>query len=77
MDKNTFKIGTDDTGRRFVYQDVDELDKNHRADNQCAVTEGRRYKFMCIKIINFSIIKFIISLLYIAITLKLMYVYVR
>ena len=44
MDKNTFKIGTDDTVRRFFYQDVDELDKNHRAGKQCAVTEGRMYK---------------------------------
>jgi hypothetical protein len=52
MDKNTFKIGTDDTGRRFVYQDVDELDKNHRADNQCAVTEGRL--FLQIGNFNFS-----------------------
>ena len=54
MDKNTFKVGTDDTGRRFVYQDVDELDKNHRADNQCAVTEGRMYE---IQGINLCVLK--------------------
>ena len=32
MTKDTFKLKTDDSGRKYVFQDKDELDKNHRTD---------------------------------------------
>jgi len=38
---NTFKITRDDTGKRYVYQCVDELDKNHRENSSTSTTEGR------------------------------------
>lgn len=44
MTKDTFRIGKDDTGRQYVYQFIDELDKNHRADTGGSVTEGRMYE---------------------------------
>lgn len=46
MTKETLKIGVDDTGRRFVYQNIDELDKNHRGviNNPTSVTDGRVYE---------------------------------
>ncbi|KAL5006936.1 hypothetical protein ScPMuIL_015742 [Solemya velum] len=44
MKKETFKVAVDDSGRKFVYQNIEEMDKNHRADNENAVTEGRMYK---------------------------------
>ncbi|XP_062574912.1 uncharacterized protein LOC134236784 [Saccostrea cucullata] len=44
MTKDTFKIMKDDTGRQSVNQHIDELDKNHRADTQGSVTEGRMYE---------------------------------
>ncbi|KAJ8320533.1 LOW QUALITY PROTEIN: hypothetical protein KUTeg_002120 [Tegillarca granosa] len=45
MTIDTFQLGTDDTGRRFIYQAVDELDKNHRADYSTeSVTEGRMFE---------------------------------
>lgn len=44
MTKDTFKVAKDDVGRMYVYQFVDELDKNHRADAAGSVTEGRMYE---------------------------------
>ena len=44
MSKDTFQIATDDSGRRFVYQVIDELDKNHRENCKASVTEGRMYE---------------------------------
>lgn len=44
MTKNTFNVAKDDVGRMYVYQCVDELDKNHRADAAGNVTEGRMYE---------------------------------
>ena len=41
MHKDTSRVGRDDTGRQFVYQFTDEMDKNHRADTHENVTEGR------------------------------------
>lgn len=45
-DKGNIKIGVDDTGRRFVYQFFDELNKNHRGviNNPTSVTDGRVYE---------------------------------
>ena len=45
MKKTTFQVAKDNHGREFVYQHVDELDKNHRenADSNQSVTEGRMY----------------------------------
>jgi len=46
MTKEIFKMGVDDTGHRFVYQIIDEFDKNHRGDNNnpTSVTYGRMYE---------------------------------
>jgi hypothetical protein len=46
LTKHSFAINTDATGRRFVYQAIDELDKNHRGkDNPDDSTgEGRMYE---------------------------------
>lgn len=44
---NTFCIGRDLSGRRYVFQVLDEMDKNHRADNQDpsgSVGDGRMYE---------------------------------
>lgn len=44
MTKDTFRIGIDDTRRQYVYQFMDEQDKNHRTDTGGSVTEGRMYE---------------------------------
>lgn len=44
MNKSTFDISTDSTGRRYVYQKIDELDKNHRDLTTGRVTQGRMYE---------------------------------
>ena len=43
MTKSTFDTSTDSTGKRYVYQKVDELNQNHR-DLTTAVTQGRMYE---------------------------------
>ena len=43
MTKSTFDPSTDSTGKRYVYQKVDELNQNHR-DLTTAVTQGRMYE---------------------------------
>ena len=45
MTKNTFKVATDpDDGRRFLYQAVDESDKNHGVKDTSIANEGRIYE---------------------------------
>ena len=44
MKTDTFAIGTDPDGRQFIYQAVDEMDKNHRYDNIEPANEGRIYE---------------------------------
>lgn len=46
MNKDTFLIGKDATGRRFVHQSTSEMDKNHGiSDNDCdTIGEGRIYE---------------------------------
>ena len=44
MNINTFKIGTDPDGTQYIYQDIDELDKNHRYDSSEPANEGRIYE---------------------------------
>ena len=46
MKKNTFRIATDATGRRFMYPHIDENDKNHKenADPNDTVAEGSMYE---------------------------------
>lgn len=39
-----FKIGTEADGTQFVYQAVDEMDKNHGPDNPLPAKEGRMYE---------------------------------
>ena len=44
--KDTFPIAVDSQNRRYVYQEIDELDKNHREndDPQDSTTDGRMYE---------------------------------
>ena len=44
--KNSFTIAVDSQNRRYVYQAVDELDKNHRENDDPfdSVTDGRMYE---------------------------------
>ena len=44
--KDTFAIAVDSQNRRYVYQEIDELDKNHREndDPQDSTTDGRMYE---------------------------------
>lgn len=44
--KDTFAVAVDSQNRRYVYQAVDELDKNHREndDPQDSTTDGRMYE---------------------------------
>lgn len=44
--KETFAFGVDSQQRRFVYQAIDELDKNHRETDKSSVstTDGRMYE---------------------------------
>lgn len=44
MTKETFELSTDSTGKRYIYQKTDELDKNHRDTTTGAVTQGRMYE---------------------------------
>ena len=46
MTKHTFKCAVDSSGREYVYQSIDELDKNHRVDSNpdAQVTDGRMYE---------------------------------
>lgn len=46
MTRDTFSVGTDSTGRRYVYQLKGELDKNHRERDKPddTVGEGRMYE---------------------------------
>ena len=42
MSRKTYSVKTDGDEREYVSQDIDELDKNHRADNS-EVSHGRMY----------------------------------
>jgi hypothetical protein len=44
MTKETFELSTDSTGKRYIYQKQDELNKNHRDTTIGAVTQGRMYE---------------------------------
>ena len=44
MTKETFELSTDSTGKRYIYQKQEELDKNHRDTTTAAVTQGRMYE---------------------------------
>ena len=44
MTKETFELSTDSTGKRYIYQKQDELDKNYRDTTTGAVTQGRLYE---------------------------------
>ena len=45
MNKSTYAIQTDSKGRRYVYQTIGEMDKNHRSDD----TEGRKSRMYAIE----------------------------
>ncbi|CAB4036648.1 PREDICTED: uncharacterized protein LOC105327636 [Paramuricea clavata] len=44
MTTETFDISTDSSGKRYIHQKKDELDKNHRDTSTGAVTQGRMYE---------------------------------
>ena len=44
MTTETFDISTDSSGKRYIHQKKDELDKNHRDTSTGAVTHGRMYE---------------------------------
>ena len=44
MTKETFQPETDSTGNCYIFQKVEEMDKNHRDLNAGAVSQGRMYE---------------------------------
>ena len=44
MNIDTFEVGTDPDGKQYVFQAVDELDKNHRFDDTDPANQGRMYE---------------------------------
>ena len=46
MTKSTFIVKVDGANKKYVAQDIDELDKNHRADimQDATIGEGRMYE---------------------------------
>ncbi|CAB4021335.1 PREDICTED: uncharacterized protein LOC105327636 [Paramuricea clavata] len=44
MTIETFELSTDSTGKRYIFQKTDELDKNHRDTTTGTVTQGRMYE---------------------------------
>ena len=44
MQVNTFDIGTDPDGRQFIYQAINELDKNHRQNDTDEANQGCIYE---------------------------------
>lgn len=44
MTKNTFKIATDEEGQRYIFQAVDEADKNHNEVDNEASNQARIYE---------------------------------
>ena len=41
---NTYNITKDDKGRKYLYQEIDEIDKNHTADDSNPTNQGRMYE---------------------------------
>jgi hypothetical protein len=60
MTTETFDISTDSSGKRYIHQKKDELDKNHRDTSTGAVTQGKMYElpgiylYPCIYIIAYA-----------------------
>ena len=44
MSINSFEIGTDPDGRQYIYQAIDEMDKNHRYDSTEVANDGKIYE---------------------------------
>lgn len=44
MTKETFKVATDSSGKKYIYQAVKELDKNHKQDDLSPNNQGRIYE---------------------------------
>jgi hypothetical protein len=50
MTIETFELSTDSTGKRYIFQKTDELDKNHRDTTTGTVTQGRMYELQGMRI---------------------------
>ena len=44
MTLNTFKVHTDENGKKYVQQNIDEMDKNNNADDQGMTNKGKMYE---------------------------------
>ena len=44
MTQDTYGIKKDDKGRRYLNQAIDEIDKNHRVDDENETNQGRMYE---------------------------------
>lgn len=58
MQKDTFAIATDASGKRYIYQAKKELDKNHKEDDMSPNNQARVYEDPCkLLSFNFPVIK--------------------
>ena len=44
MTRSTFRVFTESDGSEYVYQAIDEADKNHSPDDTTTSNEGRMYE---------------------------------
>ena len=44
MKKDTFQVSEDSEGRKFIYQAIDESNKNHTEQDTDPTTQGRIYE---------------------------------
>ena len=44
MTRNTFKVFTQPDGSEYIFQAIDEADKNHGPDDNCPSNDERMYE---------------------------------
>ena len=44
MNLDTYKVFKDDNGKKYVQQSIDEMDKNHSADDYTLTNDGKMYE---------------------------------
>ena len=59
MQIDKFDIATDTDGKQYVFQAIDEFDKNHTIDNTEEANQGRMYENPGKKNIKISIISYV------------------